>query len=130
MKKSNFEDLQCWQAGRELRRFVYASIVKILPKEERYLLGSQILRAARSVTANIAEGYGRYHYLDEAKFLSIARGSAHETLDHLITGNDDGFLSDGLVQSGRELVDEAIRLINGYRAYVLRKGKEKDGNGE
>ena len=81
-KIKSFEDLECWQASRRLRIFVAKSIVPLLPKEERYGLASQILRSARSTTANIAEGYGRFHYLDNAKFCSNARGSCYETLDH------------------------------------------------
>lgn len=84
---TSFEDLECWQACRRLRIFVDKTIVPLLPKEERYGLTSQILRSARSATANIAEGYGRFHYLDNAKFCSNARGSCFETLDHMITTN-------------------------------------------
>ncbi len=54
-------------------------------------MGDQLLRAARSTTANIAEGYGRFHYLDNAKFCSNARGSCWEVLDHLIAGVDERF---------------------------------------
>jgi len=75
------------------------------------------------VKANIAEGYGRFHYKDEAKFLNYSRGSAHETLDHLLTATDDGYINRKTLSEGRELVDESIRLINGYRAYVLRRQK-------
>ncbi|NBS53827.1 MAG: four helix bundle protein, partial [Spartobacteria bacterium] len=56
-----------------------------MPKEEKYRLGDQLTRASRSITANIAEGYGRFHYLDSSKFFSNARGSTYEVLDHLIT---------------------------------------------
>ena len=57
-----FEDLKCWQACRELRLFVDEKIVPILPKEEKYRLSDQLIRASRSSTANVAEGYGRFHY--------------------------------------------------------------------
>jgi four helix bundle protein len=88
-----FKDLECWKECRVLRLFVAKQILPALPKDERYRLGDQLLRAARSTTANIAEGYGRFHYLDNAKFCSNARGSCGETLDHLITGNDEEFVS-------------------------------------
>jgi four helix bundle protein len=117
-----FEDLECWKACRELRLFVAREILPKLPKEERYRLGDQVIRAARSMTANIAEGYGRFHYLDNAKFCSNARGSCHEVLDHLITANDEGMVADGLLERGRDLVGTATRLLNGYMAYLKRAG--------
>jgi four helix bundle protein len=53
-----FEDLECWKQCRTLRLFVAKEVVPVLPKDERYRLGDQLLRAARSTTSNIAEGYG------------------------------------------------------------------------
>lgn len=115
-----FEDLECWQHCRELRLFVAKEVVPALPKHERYRLGDQFLRAARSTTANIAEGYGRFHYLDNAKFCSNARGSCWEVLDHLITSFDENLLSEAFLVRGRQLVATAIRLLNGYMTYLKR----------
>ena len=92
-------------------------VVPALPKHERYRLGDQFLRASRSTTANIAEGYGRFHYLDNAKFCSNARGSCWEVLDHLITSQDEELLGEDFLNRGRELVATAIRLLNGYMGY-------------
>jgi four helix bundle protein len=120
-----FEDLECWQHCRALRLFVAREVIPALPKDERYRLGDQFIRAARSTTANIAEGYGRFHYLDNAKFCSNARGSCWEVLDHLITSHDEEFISAELFARGRELVGHAVRLLNGYMAYLKRA---KPGN--
>ena len=103
-----------------LRLFVARQVVPALPRDESYRLGDQLLRAARSTTANIAEGYGRFHYLDNAKFCSNARGSCWETLDHLITGNDEGFISTELLDQGRMLLNQAVKLLNGYMNYLKR----------
>src|SRR6266487_1968127 len=99
-----FEELDCWKHCRTLRLFVAREVLPALPKHERYRLGDQVLRAARSTTANIAEGYGRFHYLDNARFCSNARGSCWEMLDHLITSQDENLLSDQFVEDGRKLV--------------------------
>jgi four helix bundle protein len=115
-----FEDLECWQKCRTLRLFVAKQVIPALPKDERYRLGDQLLRAARSTTSNIAEGYGRFHYLDNAKFCSNARGSCWEVLDHLVTGNDEEFLPVELLAEGRVLVGHAVRLLNGYMNYLKR----------
>jgi len=125
MRKSSFEDLECWKASRDLRLYVTKEIVPTFPKEEKFRLADQMIRASRSVTANIAEGYGRYHYLDEAKFLSNSRGSLHEVLDHGITGLDEGLLTPAQLGILREKAELALKLLNGYRAYLLRKAKEK-----
>jgi len=122
-----FEDLECWKACRVLRLFVAKTIVPALPTEERFGLSSQILRAARSTTANIAEGYGRFHYFDNAKFCSNARGSAWEVLEHLITANDEEMIPDETLAEGRELVNTAVKLLNGYMNY-LKKASEADNH--
>jgi four helix bundle protein len=120
-----FEDLECWKACRELRVFVARSPFKCLPKEERFRLGDQILRSARSTTANIAEGYGRFHYLDNAKFCSNARGSCWETIDHMITANDEEMVSNDLLAEGRMIAAKAIALLNGYISYLRKAAATK-----
>jgi four helix bundle protein len=55
---------------------------------------SQIKRSSRSVTANIAEGYGRYTYTDTGHFFIIARGSLTETMEHLTTAYDENYITE------------------------------------
>ena len=106
-----FEDLECWRKCRGLRIFVARQIVPSLPKHERYKLGGQILDAARSTAADIAEGYGRFHYLDNAKFCSNSRGSCWEVLDHLITADDEGLLPADVIARRKTLVHEAVKVL-------------------
>lgn len=120
----SFEDLQCWKACGEVRNFVHAKILPLMPKEEVFRLSDQLIRCSRSTTANIAEGYGRFHYMDNAKFCSNSRGSCWEILDHLITANDEKLIPDKLLNQGRELINEAIKLSNGYITYLQRAAKE------
>lgn len=120
-----FEDLECWKACRELRVFVARTLCKALPKDERYRLGDQILRSARSTTANIAEGYGRFHYLDNAKFCSNARGSCWETIDHMITASDEDLISQDLLDQGRAVAAKAVALLNGYISYLRKAAATK-----
>jgi four helix bundle protein len=56
----SFEDLECWKAVRELRMFVAQNIIPKFPVEEKYALTSQLRCSSRSVSDNIAEGYGRF----------------------------------------------------------------------
>ena len=118
-----FENLECWKACRELRIFIIREVVPVLPREEKWRLTDQIIKAARSTTANIAEGYGRFHYLDNAKFCSNSRGSCWETLDHLITAKDENMISAELLEKGRDLVNHSIKLINGYMKYLKKAAK-------
>jgi four helix bundle protein len=115
-----FEDLECWQACRELRLFLTRQIVPELPAEERDRLADQMIRAARSTTANIAEGFGRRHYLDNAKFIRNSLGSQHECLDHVITANDELMVSDSQLADFRVIFEKASALSNGYASYLAR----------
>ncbi|HVS54042.1 MAG TPA: four helix bundle protein [Opitutaceae bacterium] len=116
----SFEELDCWKAGRELRLFVHREIVPALPKEERFRLGGQLIRASRSVTANIAEGHGCFHYLDNSKFCRNARGSCSEVLDHFIAAADERLISADMLALGRAKVVRALQVLNGYIAYLRR----------
>lgn len=100
-------------------------MIPVLPGDEKYRLVDQLIRASRSSTANIAEGYGRFHYSDNAKFCSNARGSVWEVLDHLITANDEGFIDGELLAFGRLHVEQSVKLLNGYMAYLKRANEKK-----
>jgi four helix bundle protein len=65
-----FEDLECYQLALQVMQEAYR-VAKRLPVEEKYNLADQIRRAAVSVVLNIAEGYGRYHYLDSLRLSDV-----------------------------------------------------------
>ena len=104
-------------------------VVKWLPPEERYNLADQLRRAGVSATLNIAEGYGRYHYLDSLRFYYIARGSLDEVLSAFITCDKVGLLKGELARQ-RELCHSALRSLNGYIRYVRgqRQGRQEYGD--
>lgn len=74
----SFADLEAWKASRDVRQFVHHKIVTALPAEEKFRLTDQLVRASRSVTAYIAEGYGRFHFIDNAKVCSNARAKVEQ----------------------------------------------------
>jgi len=78
-----FEDLDCYKLALDIVVNTHGLAKKLRP-EEKYDMASQIRRSAKSITANIAEGYGRYHYLDSLRYYSIARGELNETLSHFV----------------------------------------------
>ncbi len=110
---TSFEDLQIWKSCRELRRTVF-NLTESFPSEERFRLSDQIRRAAISVTANIAEGYGRYHYQENIQFCRQARASLYEILDHLSTALDLGYFQEEAFAKHRSSIIDAVKLINGY----------------
>ncbi len=119
-----FEDLKAWQLARKLMMECH-DIAKTLPAHEKFDLTSQIRRSSKSVMANIAEGYGRYHYLDSLRFYYIARGSLDETINHIITAHNLGYVSDQQYQALYDLGRETERTLNGYIAYIW---KQKQGS--
>jgi four helix bundle protein len=109
----SFEDLDVWNVGRQIRKELYALTVGF-PKQEQFCLGQQIRTAAISLTANIAEGYGRFHYKENVQFCRIARGSAHELLDHLIACKDQSYVDEKQYDDLRAQLHRFVQLINGY----------------
>ena len=112
-----FEDLDVYKKAREFRKRMYAAARK-LPDFEKYELGRQIRRAAVSLTNNIAEGHGRYHYLDEIKFQLQSRGSLAELIDDLNVCQDEDYLSAAEIVELKEQAKEVQRLINGYIRFL------------
>jgi four helix bundle protein len=110
---TDFTDLEVWKAARELRMAIYG-LARRLPDSEKDGLASQLRRAATSVTANIAEGYGRYSYQENAQFCRQARGSLYELRDHLTTCLDEHYLSEDKSVELERLAHRVIQLINGY----------------
>jgi four helix bundle protein len=108
-----FQDLEVWQVGRDVRMRLYIVATR-LPDSERYNLSAQIRRAAVSLTANIAEGYGRFHFKENIQFCRIARGSAYELIDHLVTCQDEHYLAIEEVEALHRELLTFVRLLNGY----------------
>ena len=119
----SFEELDCWKAGKDVG-FFFRDVIKHLPKEEKYMIVSQIKRASRSVTNNIAEGFGRFHYQENIQFCRSSRGSLHELIDHLIICKEEEYIDEKEYNKGRELLNKALGILNGYINYLIRVKKE------
>lgn len=111
-KINDFSDLEAWKKGHQLVLEVYKTI-KDFPKEERYGAIDQLRRAASSVTANIAEGFARYHFNDKTRFYYQARGSAAEVKNFLLLARDLEYIDSDIYNKLEEKVSEVRRLING-----------------
>ena len=114
---STFEDLDVWRVCRALRTQI-ATIARTFPKDEQYRLRDQLLRASRSVTANLAEGYGRFHYAENIQYARQARGSLYEIIDHLTVAQEEKLISDETFALVRESVLRAVLVVNGFIRYL------------
>jgi four helix bundle protein len=115
--KSDFRDLDVWKNGKELRTAIF-HLVKKFPDGEKYRLADQMIRSSRSITANIAEGYGRYHYQDNIRFCRQARGSLYELLDHLEVAAECGYINSNEHEMTRGTTEGVLALLNGYVKYL------------
>ncbi len=88
----SFEDLNCWKEAVLLRKELKV-VINNFPKHEEYKLKDQMIRCLRSVTNNIAEGYGRFNYQENIQFCRISRGSLYETIDHLNIAEEENYIS-------------------------------------
>ncbi len=124
----SFEDLDCWKEAVLLRKKIRI-IIKTFPTEEKYKLVDQLRRATRSVTANIAEGFGRYHYQENTQFCRHSRGSLTEIIDHLIVANEENYISETELFELKNHVNKCILILNGYINY-LQKAKRENLNSQ
>jgi len=118
----SFEELNCWKEAVLLRKEL-SSIINNFPKHEDYRLKDQLIRCLRSVTNNIAEGYGRFNYQENIQFCRISRGSLYETIDHLIIAKEENYISADELTTRKEQINKCLTILNGYINY-LKKAKE------
>lgn len=115
----HYEDLEVFQESHRLTLEIY-KLVRSFPKTERFRLSDQLCRAASSVPANIAEGFGRYTRADTIRFLHIARGSLEETRYFLLLARDLGYVSANEAEQFRERYVGVRRMLNGLISYQRR----------
>lgn len=93
-------------------------IIKLLPVSEKFELISQIKRSSRSITANISEGFGRFHHQENIQFCRIARGSLTETMEHLITAFDEHYINEDFLKELNEDYKKCLKELNTYIKYL------------
>ncbi len=113
MAKASFEDLEVYRLSERLADAVW-EVVKRWDRVATDTVGKQIIRAADSVGANIAEGVGRRTYRDNARFIRIARGSLYEVKHWLRRAHRRGLLDDRDVEDLKPIIDELLPRLNAY----------------
>lgn len=117
-KIEKFTDLNVWQEGHKLVIMIY-QITKSFPKEELYSLIDQMRRAAASITANIAEGFGRQGYKEKVQFYYLAQGSLNELKNFLLITRDVGYLNKDDFDKIAQQANLVHQLLQGF----IRKSK-------
>jgi four helix bundle protein len=124
MKFTSFVETPLWQKAHKLVLDIYG-LSALFPKEEVYALTSQMRRSALSVSGNIAEAFGRFHYLDKNNFYFNARGSLEETRNYLIVSQDLGYTTPEAVRAVMDNInaisEELNTLVKSLRLRAPRK---------
>ena len=108
----SFEKLEVWQLARILTTDIYKHTAKF-PQEEKYMLISQLRRAAVSVASNLAEGTTRIKPKDKAHFTTVAFSSLMEVFNQIIIAVDLGYLNnEDLIKYRKQIQTLSIKLSN------------------
>ena len=120
----SFEELEVYKAAREFRIKIYR-LIKKLPAEEKFSLDGQMRRASLSLTNNIGEGHGRYHFQENIQFCRISRGSLMELIDDLNVCIDEEYFPQDYLEKLKEEGYRINKMLNGYIGYLKRRRDEK-----
>ena len=121
----DFTTLAAWKYARELKIFFYGQVLPKIHYEDKLTLGYQIRKTLISITANIAEGYGRYHYREGIQFYRVSRASLYELKDHLITCYDLNYISRQLLLLGIKRIEKTKITLNGYISFTKNLAKAR-----
>ncbi|MBK9925904.1 MAG: four helix bundle protein [Anaerolineales bacterium] len=127
MSIQGLKKLQVWVRAKDYAVKVYKQVISLLPPEEKWNLNQQLRRSSLRVSANIAEGYGRFYYQDNVRFCYNARGSLEEMLSHLIFCLEVNFIPETLYKELENEGEEIEKMLNGYIAFLK---KSKQGENE
>lgn len=121
------EDLELWHLSRRLRQR-FSQVAKQFPVNERYRLVDQMIRASRSITANLAEGYGRFHFQESIQYCRQARGSLYELVDHLTVALDEKYIQKAEFDEINAAIQMIARKLNAYINYLVKQKQNHSAN--
>jgi len=123
MSVEGLKRLKVWARAKDFALKIYKQALPLLPPEEKWNLNQQLRRSSLSISANIAEGYGRFYYQDNVRFCYIARGSLEETLSHLTFALEMNYISVEFYKELETEGEEIDKMLNGYIGF-LKKSKQ------
>ncbi len=122
-KIDSFTDLNVWKEGHKLVLMIY-KVTQTFPTRETYSIVDQMRRAAASITANIAEGFGRQSYKEKVQFYYLSKGSLSELKNFMLIAKDVEYLS---VKQFENLTEQATltdKLLQGFikksKTFIIR----------
>ncbi|PYS33080.1 MAG: four helix bundle protein [Acidobacteria bacterium] len=124
MERTNFEKLQVYQLSEKIADSIW-NVVIAWDSFARDTVGKQIVRAADSIGANIAEGSGRGSLQDNRRFVRIARGSLYETIHWLRRSYIRKLLSQAEVKNLRALIEELSPKLNAFLRSIDQRARSK-----
>ncbi len=113
----NFKELRIWQKSRQIVKDIYV-LTRQFPKDELFVLTSQMRRAAISIPSNIAEGSGRGTDKDFSRFLDIATGSSYELESQIYIGYDLDYYSKKELDVNLEKIQELQKMIFHFKKHI------------
>ena len=123
MSVEGLKRLKVWVRAKDFALKIYKQVLPLLPAEEKWNLNQQLRRSSLSISANIAEGYGRFYYQDNVRFCYIARGSLDETLSHLTFALEMNYIAVELYKEFETEGEEIEKMLDGYIGF-LKKSKQ------
>ena len=114
------EDLDIYIIARQVSQLAWEIYVD-LSVDQKIMMGQQFVRSVDSICANIAEGYGRYYYLEKVKFYYIARSSLFESLTWLELLKERELITDVIYNDIKNKLDNLHLKLNGYIKFNLNK---------
>ena len=119
-----FEKLNVWQEARGMANMIYSLTIHF-PGEEKFVLVSQMRRAALSVCSNIAEGSSRKSHKDQAHFYNLSYSSLMELLNQCIIAKDQILIKEEQLNECREKISKTANMLNALRNNCLKQSNNK-----
>lgn len=123
-KVESFEDLDVYRLAENLGDRIW-EIVSIWPNFPKNSLGYQLVKSGDSIGANLAEGFGRFHFAENRQFVRISRGSLYETRHWLRRAYKRDLLKEPEVKELRDLLDELAPRLNAYIRSIGKAQQER-----
>jgi len=117
----SFRDLVMWQKAHKLFLSTVKDVAKFPRSTVGRMVGDQLLRAVSSISANIAEGYGRHKGREFQHYLTMARGSTAEAQNWLINCKELGFMDEATFEERFRVCEEIISMINSTLSSLRRR---------